>query len=289
MERRLLLVFALTFLIILISQPLLKKYGPKPTETPQQTRNVPANPAPPETAAPQSAALEPPAGTKQAQAESVTVVENDLFKIEFTNRGGQVKSWVLKKYKNDQRQPLELVNTKAADKYGYPLSLWSYDESLRNQMNSALYVASATGTLAAPAHLTFEYSDRDVSVRKTFHFDDSYVVGIETAVLHKGSVVSAFPMWPAGFGDETGATSYAASRVEYQNNESTERTMLFFPKQIERLAIKNVVGGATIRGPLNWAGVTDQYFAAIFLPEDPHDATLVTLRNPLESQGFKRP
>jgi hypothetical protein len=41
MERRLLLVFALTFLIILISQPLLKKYGPKPTETRQQTRNVP--------------------------------------------------------------------------------------------------------------------------------------------------------------------------------------------------------------------------------------------------------
>ena len=30
MERRLLIVFALTFLVIMLFQPLLKKYGPQP-------------------------------------------------------------------------------------------------------------------------------------------------------------------------------------------------------------------------------------------------------------------
>ena len=290
-ERRLLLVFALTFLIILASQPLLKKYGPKAPEPAPAAQNVVASPVPAEPSAAPGNTIQPPAGTKQASEEATTVVESDLYRIAFSNRGGQVKSWVLKKYKNDQGQPLELVNTRAADKYGYPLSLWSYDEAQRNKMNSALYVLTSDqpanivksgGTFSAPAEITFEYSDQDVSVRKTFHFDDTYVIRVETAASYKGVVVSAFPMWPAGFGDETSPTSYAASRIEYLNNESSDRTMLFFPKLIERLAIKNVIGGSTVRGPLNWAGVTDQYFAAVFLPEDPGNSALVTFRNPLE-------
>lgn len=36
MERRLLIVFALTFLVIMLFQPLLKKYGPQPTAKQEQ-------------------------------------------------------------------------------------------------------------------------------------------------------------------------------------------------------------------------------------------------------------
>jgi len=292
-ERRLLLVFALTFLIILASQPLLKKYGPKTPESAPQTQHAspPASAASPaEASAPKSAPPQPGVG-KQASSEAETVIKNDLYEIHFTNRGAQVKSWVLQKYKNEQGQPLELVNAKAADKYGYPLSLWAYDEALRNKLNSALYVLASDqpvqveqigGTLTAPADVSFEFSDADVTVRKTFHFDDSYVVNIQTSVSRNGAAVAAFPMWPAGFGDETIPTAYAASRVEYLDSESTDRTLGVFPKQLERLAIKNVTGGNTIHGALHWAGVTDQYFAAIFIPEDAHNSALVTLRNSIE-------
>jgi len=280
-ERRLLLVFAITFLIILASQPLLKRYGPKPPETPKQTQNAPAGPTAPATLFPTSVAVPPSAGAKQAeaQAESETIVENDLYKIRFTNRGGQVKSWVLKKFDDDKGKPLELVSQAAAEKYGYPLSLWSYDEALRSKLNSALYVASATGALTAPADITFEFVDAEVSVHKTFHFDHTYVVKVETSVFRQGAVVSAFPMWPAGFGDETNPASYAASRIEYQNDGD-----------VERIALKKVIGGNTVHGPFNWAGVTDQYFAAVFLPEDPRSAALVTLHNTLDNpQDAKHP
>jgi YidC/Oxa1 family membrane protein insertase len=271
-ERRLLLVFALTFLIILASQPLLKKYGPKPSETPQPTRN-------PSVTTPTTAAISTPivpapqsAATKQASSEIETVVENDLYKIRFTNRGGQVKSWVLKRFEDDKRQPLELVNPAAAEKFGYPLSLWSYDEGLRNKVNSVLYAAPDHSTLSAPADITFEYADSELSVRKTFHVDHTYVVKIETAVFYKGSVVSAFPMWPSGFGDETTPAAFAASRIEYQNDSN-----------VERVAVKKVIGGNTVHGPFQWAGVTDQYFAALFLPEDPGSAAMVTLHNLLDN------
>jgi YidC/Oxa1 family membrane protein insertase len=269
MERKLLLVFALTFLVIIISQPLLKKYLPQ-TAAPQQQTAQPAPAISPTAPAPTPAAMVVPNATKQAASESETVVENDLYRITFTNRGAQVKSWVLKKFDSDQGGPLDLVN-KGAEKFGHPLSLWTYDGNLRDKINSVLYVTSSQGTQQTPSEISFEYSDSDVSVRKTFRFDRSYEVHIDTLVLSKGSQVTAFPLWPAGFGDSTRTASYAASQIEYQNNGD-----------ITRLAIKKIGGGNTLPGPFNWAAVTDQYFAAVFIPEDVQQTALVTLHNSID-------
>ncbi len=276
MERRLLLVFALTFLVIVLFQPLLKKYYPQPPATqtqPQTQAQMPAvlpaaNAA--EVERPKSAGAAT-AASKQASTESETTIENDLYRVTFTNKGAQVKSWILKKFKDDKGSPLELVNKAAAERYGFPLSLWTYDESFRNQLNSVLYVTSSSGTVTAPAELTFEYAAADISVRKAFHFDDTYIVQVETSVTSKGGSVSAFPAWPAGFGDEITPAGYAASRLDYQLN-----------KDIKRLAIKSVSGGATLPGPFNWVGVVDQYFAAVFVPDDPQNAVTVTLRNSID-------
>ena len=82
----------------------------------------------------------------QASAESTTVVENELYRITFTNRGGQVTSWILKQYKDSDGNPLNIVHTQAAEKFGYPLSLYTYDAALTTALSKALYVPSATGT-----------------------------------------------------------------------------------------------------------------------------------------------
>ena len=269
MERRLLLVFALTFLVIILFQPLLKKYLPQ-TAAPASETPAAVQPAAQTPAATPQIPVPASGASKQASAESETVVENDLYRVTFTNRGGLVKSWVLKTYFDEHGKPLELVSNAAAT-YGYPMSLWTYDEAQRNKINAALYVASDSGSVKAPAQLTFEYADADVSVRKTFSFDHTYVVHLETLVVSKGSQVTAFPMWPAGFGDQFSLSSYAASRIEHQYNDKTER-----------LDIKKVSGGATIQGPFNWAGVVDQYFAAVFLPDDIQNMAMVTLRHQVD-------
>jgi len=292
MERKLLLVFALTFIVIMLFQPILKKFGPQPPATPQ------TNPQPGSKPAQTSASSEPAAGTstsgvsaaaslgqavgaapvaRQASTESETVIENGLYRIVLTNRGGQVKSWVLKKWDDDRGKPLDLVNQTAAAKYGYPLSLWTYDETLRNKLNSALYVVTSTGT-TAPADITFEYFDGDVSVQKTLKFRDNYVVGVETRVEQKGVQITAFPMWPSGFGEQATPPQYATSQIAFQNGSKVERlanSWTFLP------SIK-VVGGVTVPGPFQWAGVSGQYFTAVFLPKDDRDAALVTLRSLLE-------
>ena len=281
-EKRLLLVFVLTFAVLIIFQPLLMKFikpqpqAPARQEQPQQQPPA-STPAPPAAATTPTAQANPSAvpavPARQAAAEMETVVENKLYKITFTNRGAQVKSWILKNFQSDpdSGKPLDLVNAKAAAQFGYPLSLWTYDEGLRKKLAEALYVPSATGENKAPADLSFEYSEGGLVVRKSFHFDQSYVVKVETSVTQNGAGVRALPAWPSGFGDQVNPASYASSRIDYEAGD-----------KVQRIDAKKVSGGATVSGPFNWAGALDQYFAAAFIPDDPNSAALVTLHNTIE-------
>jgi len=262
------------FALLLGSQYFLFKNKPTTATKPQpsQTATAPAEAA----ATTPSAVSAAPAATPfaipvtAAAAETETVVENDLYRIVFTNKGAQAKSWVLKKFKDDHGQPLDLVNPQWSN-YGLPLSLFAYDEAVKNKINSALYAGSASGTLSAPGELTFDFSDGVVSVHKAFHFDESYVVHVATAVTVNGKPIQAFPAWPAGFGDQGTGPSFAAARIAY-----------FAGDKVERLAAKKISGGNTLRGPFQWAGPQDQYFAAIFLPDLPQQAAMVTFRNAIQ-------
>jgi YidC/Oxa1 family membrane protein insertase len=270
-EKRLILVFALTFIVILVSQKFIfSKFQPAKDEQKQTQQQ--AQPAAQQPPAPQPTVTAPPAaqaaGTKQAQAEQELVVENGLYKITFTNKGAQVKSWILKNYTDDHGKPLELVHQAAAQQFGYPLSLWTWDQAVRDKLNSSLYVSEQNGHLDAPATVSFEFSDGDLVVRKTFSFDHSYVVGVETSVTRGGQYVTALPAWPAGFGDATVPASYASQEIAYSNGAD-----------VSRLSVKKVSGGATITGTHVWTGVFDQYFAAIFMPDRPGSTVIATLHN----------
>jgi YidC/Oxa1 family membrane protein insertase len=285
-ERRLLIVFLLTFVVILGAQPLLKKYFPSAPPQTQTTETQPAQKSvQPGTLASASTApaVPVPAGgvSKQAASESETVVENDLYRITFTNRGAQVKSWILKKFDNEtQNGPLDLVNQPSAERFGFPLSLWTYNPDVRSKLSSALYVAANEGTQSS-RQVTFEYSDADLTVRKVFHFDDTYVLNLETSVIYQGNQIPAFPAWPAGFGDQATPASYASALIDYQYNSNIERMnqKCGFLSFLSRCV--DISGGNTMLGPYHWAGPTDQYFAAVFIPGDPANAAMITLRNAL--------
>jgi YidC/Oxa1 family membrane protein insertase len=284
-DSKTILIFTGLFLVVLFGMQYFREKNapPQPTQQHQQTSATTSSPAPQQaapspiassaeaqTAAPQ---LAPQANDVVATTESTTVVENELYRITFTNRGAQVRSWVLKKYKDNDGKPLDLVNQGAAQKYGYPLSLYSYDANLRGGLASALYVPSATGNLNAPATLSFDYSSGGVTVHKTFSFDSSYVIHAKVAVTQNGAPVQALLAWPAGFGDQSTLPDYAngASAIETSQDGKDEQ-----------IAWKKVSNGDTLRGPFDWAGVCDLYFAAIFLPDTPDSATLVTLHNTVD-------
>jgi YidC/Oxa1 family membrane protein insertase len=277
-EKRLLLIFLISFVFMLLAQPLLKKYFPTPPPPQKTAQTEQTSPPPPATkptasAASVAATTSAPAVTKQAAAETETVIESDLYRVTFTNRGAQVKSWILKKFDNDaENGKLDLVNSTAATQYGYPLSLWAYDEELRGRLNSALYVAKQDGR-----QITFEYSDPDLTVRKVFKFDDTYVVKVDASVTYKGSPKESLLAWPSGFGDQASPAFYATSLIAYQFNKNIERVPVRCSSWFGKCT--QVVGGATTPGPFHWAGPTDQYFAAVFIPDDPAAASMLTLNH----------
>ncbi|WP_158787172.1 membrane protein insertase YidC [Granulicella sp. L46] len=227
-----------------------------------------------------SSATSPTAGTSAAAsatpvvvaaAQSSTTVENTLYKITFSNQGGQVTSWILKKYKDNSGHPLDMVHDGAANLYGYPLSLYTYDDGLTKQLASALYVPSATGTLQAPASLTFKYSQGNLSVTKTFTFTDTYVIHADTEVLRDGAPIRALLSWPAGLGDMETASTYVGAQIDTSSNGKTDH-----------LSFKKISGGATLNGPFDFAALSDQYFGAVFMPDKPDDASIVTFQHKID-------
>ena len=217
---------------------------------------------------------------KQAPIETETVIENDYYRAVFSNRGAVAKSWVLKKFQDNRGKPLDLVNPAIARELGFPLSFFTYDKDLQKKLNEALYVSSATGVLPAQAAVTFEYSDSDIVVRKTFRLESQYVLSLETEVTSKGQPVQAYTQWPNGLGDMSTASSYTGAKIDFARNGSIERNAAvsgFF-----LTGKKWIKGGETLIGPFEWAGTSDQYFAAAFMPESPKDTALITLNNPIE-------
>ena len=207
----------------------------------------------------------------QASAEQTTVVENALYRITFSNHGGDVRSWILKRYTDNDGKPLDLVHEGAAKLHGYPLSLYTYDPALTARLRDALYVPSATGTLTAPATLTFKYAAGDLSVTKSFSFGTDYVLHADTEVLRNGAPIAAPLAWPAGLGDTENAQAYAGASIDTSSSGHSQH-----------LGLKKVSGGATLNGPFDFAGITDQYFGAVFLPDHDSDATLVTFSNQID-------
>ena len=283
-DSRSLFAFMILFVLMIVAFQVFgpKKTAPAPPSQQQKTQAAQSAEQNPAAASPAAAHTEttpalvavPRAHASatpevQAAGESETVVENELYRITFTNRGGVVKSWILKRYKDDsQKNPLDLVNQDGAAKYGLPLSLFAYDAGLKNKLNTALYVPSATGTLAIPGTLSFDYSVGGLTVHKSFHFDSTYVISADVSVTQNGAPVTAMLSWPSGLGDQTTIQQYAASTFDSSESGKTDQ-----------IAAKKVVGGDTLHGSFDYAGVSDLYFSAVFMPETPSDTTVVTMHD----------
>jgi len=268
-ETRALLALTLSIAIFAVWSWIYKPVAP---QRPQQ----PATPAPSgaegsreekagrgETAA---APAPRPSEPRAAAQESTTVVETKLYRAEFSNRGGVVRSWQLKKYRDDRKPPrtLDVVHAEAAAQLStWPLSLALADPELEQQVNSALYIMSPPGPLRpepSGGELRFLWSNGRLEVIKRLKFNDqSYVVEMETSVLLEGKPLAHAVAWRGGFGDETVYNAAEKVEVFYHANG-----------KLDALPLKKLGAPDQRRlrypGTVDYAGIEDAYFAAAFLP-----------------------
>jgi len=268
-ETRLLIAFALMGLVLFATPYLFKSITPPPAaKKPSATQQQPAavtSPVVPEAPVESPAEVKAtPAGHVAAQKEELFVVETDLYKVVFSNRGAVVQQWILKKYTDDNGKPLELVNAAAATKAGYAFQLYFEQKKPAVDLNTVLFAAKP-----AEDHLgvTYQYSDGALTARKTFQFQKSkYVTQVSTDVRENGAVLPHLVAWRGGFGDP--ADSATDQHVIYFDlNETKLKT------HVSKDA-KN--GPVTAEGNYSFAGLEDKYFAAVFQPAAPGPVKVVT-------------
>jgi YidC/Oxa1 family membrane protein insertase len=264
--------------------------APAQSQTQSQSQAMqPLTPGQPQSA-PGSVQVPAPAPAIAAALVAETTIENAKYKIVFTNKGAQVEHWYLKGYSDTAGKPLDMVQPQAAEKFGYPLSLFTYEPALSTQLNQALYQVtasgaqpSATGYAQAPATnaLTFHYAANGLDVVKTFRFDTSYVIAVEAEVKRNVEPVRALVAWPAGLGDMEEFLPSSSTRAQLLTSANSQFAWSLDGKQ-DYQSVAKVGNNATLTAPYAYAAVADLYFAAAFLPGTPERATLVTLHNTID-------
>lgn len=262
MQKRTLVAFILMGLVLFAMPYFFKSSQPPQPERIAKT----AAPAKPLTApaAPAPIVAPPPAiaGTGAVVAahdEQTTFIDTAFYHVVFSNRGGVVMSWTLKKYPNAAGKPLEVVNSAAAAKVGYPFAFEFRAQKPALDLNQSLFVASKSADGLA---IAFEFSANGVTARKRFQFlPNSYRTEISTEVGINGTPVPHLLAWHGGFGD-----------FAVQNASGIQHAIRYnlADSKLQNDGTKAAKDSPVDRdGQFSFVGLEDQYFAAVFLPEIP--------------------
>ncbi len=82
-----------------------------------------------------------------AADEQAVTVDGSLFTAVFTNRGAGLTSFVLKKYKDDSKKPMDLVSGSAKESSFYPFYFFSEKDNFSAILNKALFAYQGATTV----------------------------------------------------------------------------------------------------------------------------------------------
>ena len=269
MERRVLIALVLSFLVLYVYQTYVVKPIPKPAPTSAQTvpttggSLAPVSPA----EATGSAATVAPAPSAAPAASTllgdttereIRVETQDVIAV-FTNRGARLKSWRLKKYFDQQKQPQELIEQQLAT-HPLPFTLNAGDGQLDTTLNNALYAVGdpPTSPITAPTDLRFEFRDSaGVHAVKEFQLTPaSYIVTLRVTVMSGDRAITPAISWGPAVGDIAEVSRYT---------QAAEGLLFQTGSKIQRLAAKDLTKQSTYEADFLYGGVDDNYFMTVAL------------------------
>ena len=295
MEKRVLLAIVLSFLVIVLYQFLFMKKPPQP-ETPAEStvelwkkpeqqiyekEPLPTAKIPQEK---QYAEYEKDVQQISAQAEEQILIDTSLYQAIWSNKGGVLKSWRLKKHKDEENEDLELVPLRSSELNIYPFFLRTEDPSFDNTINSALYKSSNLKLElkeGRTGELRFQYADdKGTQVEKILTFQDGkYDFDVQINVWKYGQKIEPLILWGPGLGNPSpteqksrfgGGTGIAVS----------------LPQKVVR---HNEIKYKQEKSKYNffqWAAYEDNYFAALFLTSYEKASAVFLREGPEETPYF---
>ncbi|HEX9982823.1 MAG TPA: membrane protein insertase YidC [Thermoanaerobaculia bacterium] len=116
-----------------------------------------------------------------ATSVQVTVVDTPNYTARFSNRGGQLISFRLKHYKEDDGQLVELVKAREPHRYDFPFEIQPANAQLLVPINTSLYTVSDR-TDRGVRVLEYRWSSGGVAVTKTYRMSPEYQFGFSAQI-----------------------------------------------------------------------------------------------------------
>ncbi|MDW7655433.1 MAG: membrane protein insertase YidC [Nitrospiraceae bacterium] len=300
MEKRVVIFLVLSLAIILGYDLLLKQMGWLPEPVPVQDSSArgsfSADPesSPTGVAAENSGSPGTRLATQSGQQptaqglnlspttlEQTVTAETNLVRVGFSNRGGVIKSWELKRYHTapPEEKPVQLVYS--GGKFRGPLSITVTNAEIEKTIQEGLYHIEQDFTVLDAAHpvghVTMQFHDPvthlGVEKRLTFHHN-SYMVDIAVALEgvaepYDVSLGTNFGIveWGEGFIGLIGSASLVDDKAEKETPDT----------ELER------------KGSVQWVALQDKYFLSVLMPKQATSALAKKEGDKVVSAGVRMP
>lgn len=263
-------------------------FGPKPTEQqPSQESPVAAVPQTQPSQTPQATSQPPAAPPAESANPARTItVRSHLYEAKIDSNGALASSWLILKDKNpsgeraifadgstkEDRRPVQLISEKAREMKELPFRLQTGDNALDASVNTLSYRVSSESDVIeiGPGDektIDFTLVSDGTEVVKSFTFrGDSYVSDLSLKVAKGGQRVPDVRLAVgASIGDHA-INNHNFYHIESETvaavGEHIVRHQGYYSFTFDadgRAALSDV-------GPVDWAGVSDAYFAMVAIP-----------------------
>jgi YidC/Oxa1 family membrane protein insertase len=274
-QARLLIAIALSFLVFFVWNAYFAPPDPGPPARDGAAEEAPDRPAPSETTAADTGREPPPAGPETFDAgldagpavptdrrARTIVVENALFRVRLSERGGAVESVVLKNFREtvaEDSPPKSLIDPGL----GTGTMLGGFTGGGVPDTRAIRFAADETADEISvedgERRISFRWrSPAGVALEKTFVFrPNTYLIGLETAVVNG----SGSPILGSQTLDLFNRLPGAAARFGFEGPSA------LVGRSLEQVQVKKIEDKDTYAGEIGWLALESRYFMAAALPE----------------------
>ena len=277
MEKRLLLAAALSLAVLLLWEwvvPKPTRPTPSPRETPAASpaaTPVVASEATPSTASAAGApgtAPAPPAAPASAAEQTAVTLSNGVLRATFSNRGAVLESFILTKYTDEQKKPLELVRALPPE-LPRPLALdFGKDTEATKRIANALFLVerepdSSSGSGSSDRRVRFRYADSTIAVTKE--------ISIQAGYLFEVKVTVSGPPYGVLLGPGLRNPTDAERSSRYVMPASAVAAAA---DGLKLMRPEKATAASWPLAPRGFAGIEDNYFLEVLIPRAPTTATV---------------
>ncbi len=264
MNKRILIAILLS-VAVLVAYPFIVP-APKTPKSDQPASQVVEQPDAEKTGKPLSAAELLPVKGEVSTEERTITIDTDLYKAIFTNKGGVIKHWELKKYWMDisRQKSIILFDPGKEIVAAYPLGVSVQNIELNNKVKDGLYSIEGSdlklnaGNPSGSLVFTLIDPNSGKGFKKTFTFhNDTYNVDVDVIPVNI-------------------TESYAVSTgSNFGIHEWGEESILGFVgpmtmvgSKVKKDKIAKIEGPVSHEGDVQWTAIQDKYFISALIPKD---------------------